>query len=118
MRSIISLIVGLLLLPAAAFAHITPDHTEPKVGSTVSSPPKEVKIWYDGPVGVDKSKVEVTDSDGKSVATGKIHGDDKDNTVLIIPIAPTRGKLTVKWDAYCPDCEHTTHGTFTFTIEP
>jgi methionine-rich copper-binding protein CopC len=116
MNKLIILIV--LLMPLGASAHITPDHTEPAVGSTVHTSPKEVKIWFDGPVGVEKSKVDVLDAAGKSVVTGKPHGDEKDNKELIVPIAAAHGKLTVKWDAYCPDCDHTTHGTFSFTIEP
>jgi methionine-rich copper-binding protein CopC len=111
-------ILMVLLLPMAASAHIMPDHMDPAVGSTVSSSPKEVKIWFDGPVGVEKSKVDVLDAAGKSVVAGKLHGEDKDNKELIVPIAAERGKFTVKWDAYCPDCEHTTHGTYTFTVEP
>ena len=108
----------ILLLPAIALAHITPDHTSPAVGSTVTTPPTEVKIWYDGPVGVSKSHVDVTDANGQSLTDGALHGDEKDNTLLVIPIAAAHGKVSVKWTAYCPECNHTTHGTFTFTVAP
>jgi methionine-rich copper-binding protein CopC len=118
MKKLIILMMLLMLTPTAALAHIMPDHTDPAVGSTVSSSPKEVKIWFDGPVGVEKSKVDIFDAAGKSVVTGKLHGNDQDNKELIVPIAAEHGKFTVKWDAYCPDCEHTTHGTYTFTVEP
>jgi methionine-rich copper-binding protein CopC len=107
-----------LMLPAIASAHVQPDHADPAVGSTVKATPKEVKIWFDGPVGVDKSHIDVLDAGGKSVVTGQLHGDAKDKTLLAISITAGSGKLTVKWEAYCPDCEHTTQGTYTFTIEP
>lgn len=106
----------ILFSPVIALAHVQLDHAEPKTGSTIDHAPKEIKVWFDGPVGVAKSKLDVTDADGHSISGGALHGDEKDNTVLILPIQPVAGKVTVKWDAYCPDCDHTTHGTFSFTV--
>jgi hypothetical protein len=111
-------ILAMLLFPVAVLGHVQLDHAEPKVGSTVKVSPAEVKIWFDGPVEVARSRIEVIDADGQTVVAGALRGQDKENTVLIVPIKSAHGKLTVKWQAYCPDCEHTTHGTFTFTVAP
>jgi hypothetical protein len=36
-----------LLLPGAVRAHASPDHADPKVGSTVPAPPSRVRVWFD-----------------------------------------------------------------------
>jgi copper resistance protein C len=113
-----TLLSGLLFFPAIASAHAMLDHALPAVGSKVSAAPTELKIWFDQPVGAAKSSIEVTDSTGQSVVAGAVQGDDKDNTELIVPLKPATGKVQVKWSAYCPPCDHTTHGTFSFTVGP
>ena len=34
-------------LPEASWGHAFPDHSDPKVGSTVSGSPAQVRIWFD-----------------------------------------------------------------------
>jgi methionine-rich copper-binding protein CopC len=44
-----TLLAGALLLPpGAVWAHAFPDHSDPRVGSTVPAPPAQVRIWFDG----------------------------------------------------------------------
>ncbi len=38
----------LLVLPGVSQGHAFPDHSDPKVGATVSGSPSNVRIWFDG----------------------------------------------------------------------
>jgi methionine-rich copper-binding protein CopC len=116
MKRIILLLV--LLFPAFASAHAALDHALPAVGASVKVAPKEVRLWFDDPITLQKCKIEITDAAGNSLADGDLKGDDKDKTALILPIKAAQGKVAVKWTAYCADCKQTTTGSFTFTIKP
>jgi len=48
MAAVFFYLASLLLLPGVAHGHAFPDHSNPKVGSTLSSPPAGVYIWFDG----------------------------------------------------------------------
>ena len=50
-----------------AFAHATPDRSEPRVGSTVSKAPTEVRIYFTQDLEPAFSHIQVFDAGGKEI---------------------------------------------------
>lgn len=106
-----------LALQMHAWAHAFLDHAEPKVGSTVTNSPTEIKIWFTQNLEPTFSKLEVQDAQGKEVDKKDAHLDDKDKSLFLVslPQLPA-GTYTVIWHAVSVDT-HKTQGTFHFTIK-
>ena len=62
LSTFILLVVIVLLLPQVVLAHASPEAEDPKVGSTVTSPPQQVSIRFDAPIESTFSRLEVMDS--------------------------------------------------------
>jgi copper resistance protein C len=109
--------VLLLALQTHARAHAFLDHAEPKVGSTVTNSPVEIKIWFTQELEPAFSKLEVQDAQGKEVDKKDAHLDDKDKSLFLVslPQLPS-GTYTVIWHAVSVDT-HKTQGRFEFTIK-
>jgi methionine-rich copper-binding protein CopC len=103
--------------PVPTWAHAFPDHSDPRVGSTVKTPPATVRIWFDSSLEPAFSSLRVMNSDNQPVDKGDGHVDDHDNTILEVslPSLPA-GKYHVFWVAISVDT-HRTEGDFSFTIE-
>ena len=100
-----------------AWAHAFLDHAVPKVGSTVTSAPTEVKIWFTQNIEPVFSTVVVKDENGKEVDKKNMHEDDKDKSLLIVSVPPLPdGTYTVIWHVVSVDT-HRTQGHFKFTIK-
>ena len=100
-----------------AWAHAFLDHAVPKVGSTVTNAPTEVKIWFTQSVEPVFSSVVVQDDKGKEVDKKNMHPDDKDKSLLIVSLPPLPdGTYTVIWHVVSVDT-HRTQGHFKFTIK-
>lgn len=115
---VIILSLGLLVsLPEVSLAHAFPDHSDPRVGSTVSDPPPEVRIWFDGDIEPAFSRITVSDAEGKTVDRGDGHVDPENPTLLevTVPALPP-GTYLVKWNVVARD-GHRTMGQYTFTIK-
>jgi len=112
---LVLLVVTVLLLPRAALAHAFPEAEEPKVGSTITSPPQQVAIRFDAPIEALFSKLEVLDSSGQSEDEGtlQVNADTRTLTVQLKSLAP--GDYTVKWSVVAKD-GHRTEGSYTFTV--
>jgi methionine-rich copper-binding protein CopC len=110
------LVVIVLLLPQAALAHAMPEAEDPKVGSTVTSPPQQVSIQFDVPIESTFSRLDVMDSHGQSENDGmpQVNADTRTLTVRLKPLTP--GEYTVKWSVVAKD-GHRTEGSYTFTVE-
>lgn len=114
---VIVLTIGLsCLLPGVSMAHVFPDHSDPRVGSTVSTSPPEVRIWFDGDLEPAFSSITVHTADGKTVDKGDSHVAPKDSTLLevSVPQLPP-GEYLVIWNAVARD-GHRTTGKYTFTV--
>jgi methionine-rich copper-binding protein CopC len=113
-------LVGLFLLlgvSARALGHVFPDHAEPRVGSTVSKSPTEIKIWFTGDVEPAFSRIQVLDADGKQVDKKDSHQDAKDKTLLIVSVPElAAGTYKVIWEAVGTDT-HKTTGDFKFVVQ-
>lgn len=103
--------------PPAAQAHAFPERAEPKVGSTVQSPPAGVRIWFDGGLEPAFSSIRVMNANHQAVDQGDGRVDEKDNTVLEVSLpALSSGTYHVSWIAIALD-GHRTEGDFSFTVE-
>jgi copper resistance protein C len=108
-------VVTIMLLPRAALAHALPEVEDPKVGSTVTSPPQQVSIRFNAPIEALFSKLDVLDSSGQSqnAGTPQVNADTRTLTAQLKPLTP--GEYTVKWSVVAKD-GHRTEGSYTFTV--
>ena len=111
-------LLGLLLaFQGSGGAHVFPDHSDPRVGSEISSAPPLVRIWFDGQMEPIFSTVQVLDASGKEVSRPDSRVDDKDPAILEVSVpALSPGIYTVVWKALARD-GHVTEGKFKFTIK-
>jgi methionine-rich copper-binding protein CopC len=115
----LTIVISLALMPLAAEAHAFLDEAVPKVGSSVSAPPKEIRITYTQPVEPAFSHIQLYDGQGQQVATGTAATDPANPQVLIVPVtgAMAPGHYEVKWDVVSVDTHHT-DGHFPFDFTP
>ncbi len=111
-----ALALGIFLGAVSAQGHAFPDHSEPRVGWTVPTPPSQVKIWFDGAIEPIFSTITVMNADKQRVDKGDGRVNPSDNTILEIslPSLPP-GKYRVYWSVVARD-GHRTEGDFPFTI--
>jgi copper resistance protein C len=106
-----------LVIQSQAWAHAFLDHSEPKVGSTVTNSPSEIKIWFTQNVEPVFSSIEVQDAQGNEVDRKDLHLDDKDPSLLIVSVPQLPdGTYTVTWHVVSVDT-HRTQGHFQFTVK-
>ena len=98
-------------------AHAFLDRASPAVGSTVHTPPAEVRIQYTEALEPAYSTAQVQDASGATVS-GAAHVDPNERSVLIVPLGALKpGRYKVIWKVLSVDT-HVTNGTFTFTVAP
>jgi methionine-rich copper-binding protein CopC len=115
---LISLLSALVAAgPRALLAHVFPDHSDPRVGSTIEGSPASVRIWFDGALEPVFTTIVVKDSRGQQVDKGKGRVDPSDPTLLetVLPQLPP-GTYQVIWEALARD-GHRTEGDYTFTVK-
>lgn len=109
--------VFLFIMPAAAQGHAYPDHADPKVGSTISVAPTQVRIWFDSDLEPVFSSIMVHTADGRMVDKGDGGVAASDPTLLEVSVPPLPpGKYIVIWSVVARD-GHRTSGDYTFTIK-
>ncbi|HEX4123304.1 MAG TPA: copper resistance CopC family protein [Tepidisphaeraceae bacterium] len=121
MKTLFPILIGFtvsLAFSATASAHAFLDHSDPKVGSTVTAVPSVVKAWFTQHLEPAFSTMQVFDSNGTKVDKNDAHVDSDDPSLLIVslPTLPA-GTYTVKWKVVSVDT-HRTSGSFHFTIQP
>lgn len=112
MKRIVTLAVLLLTPLSAAVAHAMLDHADPRVGSTVTTPPKELALWFTEKLEPAFSTAEVHNAQG-TVLSGKARVSGEQLRVPLKPLPP--GTYLVKWRVLSVDT-HRTQGSFTFTV--
>ena len=106
----------LLLSTASAWGHAFPDHSEPRVGWTVPTPPVQIRIWFDGALEPVFSTIKVMNGDKQRVDKGDGRVNPSDNTILEVSLPPLPpGIYRVFWSVVARD-GHRTEGDFPFTI--
>ena len=102
---------------STVWAHAFPDHAEPRVGSRVKTPPKTVRIWFDGYLEPAFSRIEVYNEDPKRVDQDNGRVSPSDPVLLEVSLPPLPpGRYRVVWDVVAVD-GHRTEGDFSFTVE-
>ena len=110
-------LVFLSILPAASWGHAFPDHSDPKVGSTVSGSPAQVRIWFDGDLEPAFSTLMVHNADGKMIDKRDSRVGPADPKLLQVSVPPLPpGTYLVIWNVVARD-GHRTNGQFSFTIK-
>jgi copper resistance protein C len=117
MKSIARLtIVFLLLTVTSAWAHAFLDHAEPAVGTTVDTPPTEIKIWFTERLEPAFSQIQLFDHRGKPVTQNRATVDSSDPSLLQLAVpALSPGNYKVTWKVMSVDM-HMTVGNFAFTV--
>ena len=113
----VPLLFLLFATQSQALAHAFLDHADPKVGSTVTNSPAQIRLWFTQKLEPVFSSFEVSDAKGKQMDKKNVHPDDKDKSLLIVsvPVLPD-GTYTVTWHVVSVDT-HRTQGHFKFTIK-
>jgi methionine-rich copper-binding protein CopC len=107
----------LLVLPGVSQGHAFPDHSDPKVGATVSGYPSIVRIWFDGDLEPIFSTIAVQNASGKKVDKGNGRVNPSDAKLLEISVPPLQsGAYRVVWNVVARD-GHRTKGDYTFVIK-
>lgn len=114
----IVLALCLLFIGVSAWGHAFPDHSEPRVGWTVHTPPSRVRIWFDGALELVFSSITVMNAEKQRVDKGDGRVNPTDNTILEVSLPPLPpGKYRVFWSVVARD-GHRTEGDFPFTVAP
>ena len=105
------------LLTPSADAHPTLKSASPPVESVTVTEPTEIKLTFSEGVISKFSSVEVKDQGGKTVATGKVATNPKDQKELVVPLqVPLKaGTYTVTWNIVSVDT-HRVRGTYSFKV--
>lgn len=118
-------LLGPLILAAAflagfqgrLWAHAFPDHSDPRVGSSVAISPATVRIFFDSGLEPAFSSLRVVNADDQEVDKGDGHVDENNNTIMEVSLPPLPpGKYHVYWVAISVDT-HRTEGDYSFWIE-
>lgn len=116
LKYFLAFILVFTVAPAAKACAIL-ETANPKVGAEVKAP-STVELKFSSKIYPEKSTLEVFDSAGNTVSTGKPYGKTSDNTVIATAVKPLPpGKYKVKWNTWC-DCESLTPGDYKFTVTP
>ncbi|HEV8458457.1 MAG TPA: copper resistance CopC family protein [Methylomirabilota bacterium] len=118
LRIRVALITLVVLLAGAGegSAHAFLDHADPRVGSTIKTPPAQVRLWFTQQLEPAFSTMRVLDTAGKQVDKQDVKVDSSKPDLLTVSV-PSLGPGTYKvvWRVLSVDT-HVTEGDFTFTI--
>lgn len=107
----------LALMPSAmgpAWAHVFPDHSEPRVGHVLDAPPLVVRVWFDGAIEPAFSTLRVEDAGKRRVDRNDAR---VDGTLLEVSLPPLpAGRYQVYWSVVARD-GHRTEGSFPFRVK-
>ncbi|WP_322802249.1 copper resistance protein CopC [Thermoflexus sp.] len=111
------------LVAYTAHAHAEIDRCEPSPGSSILSPPSEVRCWFTEELDPKGSTLSVLDAEGNAVDRGDAHVDlnDPDRKQLVVSLDPGRmkpGTYTVRWRTRSAEDGDIAEGTFVFTLQP
>ncbi len=112
------LLAVLLWGVAGAGAHAFLDHADPRVGSTVKTPPAHVRLWFTEGLEPAFSAAQVLNEAGQRVNNADSQVDSSDRTLLRVSLPPlTPGRYKVIWRVLSVD-SHVTEGDFIFRVAP
>ena len=111
------LVATVLLTPSVAWPHAFPDHSDPRVGHTMETPPAQVRIWFDGEIEPVFSTIRVENADKQQVdgKDGRVNPQDRRLLEVRVPPLPP-GKYRVFWSVVARD-GHRTEGDYPFRVK-
>jgi copper resistance protein C len=110
-------LAALLLGAGVAWSHAFLERAEPRVGSTVKSPPSQVRAWFTQSLEPAFSTLEVVNERGERVDQGPAKANAANPALLQVPLKSlVPGTYRVKWRVLSVDT-HVTEGDFTFRVE-
>jgi copper resistance protein C len=102
--------------PVPLEAHAFLKEAEPRVGSTVPTSPKEVRIRFTENIEPAFSRISVYDASGNEVDKRNVHLDSADHSLLHVSLPLLKaGTYKVVWRVVSVDT-HVTHGSFKFQV--
>jgi methionine-rich copper-binding protein CopC len=107
----------LLLAAVGVQAHAFLDRANPRVGSTVRTPPTRVKLWFTERLEPAYSTAQVLDEAGRQVDGRDARVDDSSHSLELSLPALGPGRYRVIWRVLSVDT-HVSNGDFTFRISP
>ncbi len=116
LRIIIALGLALLVVSAVS-AHAKLVRATPAPNSVVASAPPQVQLWFDEPLDLAFSEVQVFDANQTRVDQGTLQSAPGDAQSLIMPLKPTSdGSYTVRWKVLSSSDGHITRGVYAFGV--
>jgi hypothetical protein len=109
-----------IVLTAAgpAQAHAFLEHASPAVGSTVPTPPQQIRLSFTQGIEPAFSRVELSTAQGQPIQTGPATVDPSNNMQLVLAVPRLGpGRYRVRWHVVSVDT-HPTEGTFEFEVSP
>ena len=118
-RAAAACVLAVLLAGAVgARAHAFLERAEPRVGSTVRTPPTQVKLWFTERLEPAFSRVQVLDEAGRPVNRADAAVDPENQALLRVSLRELPpGAYRVVWRVVSVDT-HVTEGAFTFKVAP
>jgi methionine-rich copper-binding protein CopC len=106
-----------LALPGVSEGHAFPDHSDPKVGATVSGSPTIVRIWFDSELEPAFSTLMVHNANNQMIDKRDSRVDPADSKLLEVSVPPLPpGTYHVFWSVVARD-GHRTMGDYSFTVK-
>ncbi len=106
----------LICWPMHSFAHVHLEKSIPDKGSTLTSSPAKVELWFSSKVAGEWSKIQVTDASGKRVDNKKVSTGNDPKHLSVDLEALSAGEYKVHWNVISGD-GHRIKGLFSFTIK-
>ena len=102
--------------PLVSSAHVHLHESIPESGASLTEAPQRVEVWYSGKIDAEWSKIEVTDSSGQRVDTGKVlQGESAKHLIINLkPLIP--GDYRVSLNVIAGD-GHRIKDVFSFSIK-
>lgn len=117
-RVAVACVLAVLLGAAGARGHAFLERAEPRVGSTVRTPPTQVKLWFTERLEPAFSRVQVVDEAGRRVDRADAAVDSENQALLRVSLSELApGGYRVIWRVVSVDT-HVTEGAFTFKVAP
>ncbi len=113
---LVTLSLVLIASPAVAQAHAFLDHASPRVGSTVTSAPGEVRLWFTQALEPKFSAAQLRSSSGQVIGAGSVDAGDPKQIIIRVHTLPA-GSYKVFWKVLSVDT-HRSEGSFGFEVKP
>ncbi|MCI0478814.1 MAG: copper resistance protein CopC, partial [Anaerolineales bacterium] len=106
-----------LLTVATVSAHAKLVRANPAPNSIVAVAPSQIQLWFDEPLELNFSAVQVLDANKQRVDTGELVAVAGDPNSLIAPLKPTGdGTYNVIWKVLSAADGHITNGVFAYGV--